>query len=269
MLPTYAPGSNVVVNFTLPQHDGATIAPTGVEYEVTDENDVVVQSRISLVGYTSGNPKIEVPASKNALTSGDMSLRIVTIFMTTASDGVFTARDRYVIQTASILRVRENSFQTLDQALITRHMLPKLVGWDVSDDQTRTAALVEAHVALCKMRYRYRSENVIQSSLGYDEYDRNNIYTYVYDMANISQDDWGELPVSFVAALRKAQMVEADSRIGGDPDRDRRLAGVLSETVGESKVFFNARPPLQLPICRPALDILSGYFYYRYRIERT
>ena len=269
MLPAYTQGANVIVQFTLPTHDGVVIAPTSVQYTLHDDAGVLLQARIAVPGWVSGNPKVEIPANKNTLASTNRELRVVTLYMATAADGEFVLTDRYIVQPSATLEFLVNTFMTYNQALLFRHELPKLDGWDAATEQARVAAMEAAHQAICRLNFRYKADTTAQSQIGYDASDRNGLWTYIHDMYAIIPGDWDAFPERFRKALHKAQMIEADQALSGNPIRDKRMDGIVSETVGESKMFFNNRPPISVPISRPALEVLAGFFYYRNRIARA
>lgn len=270
MLTSYNQGSNVIVQFTLPTHDGATVTPSAVEWSLEDQDGVELRARGALSGWTSGNPKVEVPANLNELDTGeDRALRTVTVYITTAADGEFTLTERYVIQDADALTPLVNSFQSYNQAELTRFELPVLDGWDAGTNQQRTAAMIQAYRAICRLKFRYKSTELAQSQIQYDASMNLDDWTYIEDISRLTQDDWDALPLAFRKALMQAQMTEAENFISGNPIEDKRRDGIISETIGESKMFFNNRPPLQLPVSRKTLDILAGYYYLRYRIARA
>jgi hypothetical protein len=81
--------------------------------------------------------------------------------------------------------------------------------------------------------------------------------------------DWNTYPPRFQNALKRAQMLEANSILGGNQIADKRRDGIISETIGESKIFLNNRPPLRTPVTREALEALYGYLYYQSRVGRA
>jgi len=258
MLDVYTHQQEVVVTGVLPTVKGAEIVPVTVEYEITDENGSEIQARTALVGYTSGAPVIEIDAPLNTLTDTDRALRVVTIWMTTASGDTFTDRQRYVIQTFDVLKPFGNSFQTLDQALLTAAAIVDLPGWEEASDNQRISAMIEAHERVCRLNLRYKEDPAFKSQAMLNE----RSWTYISNARLIEADDWASFPAAFKNALMRAQVIEADILLSGDPIRDKRLQGIVSETIGEAKMFFNNRPPIQLPVSKRTLEVLGGYFHF-------
>lgn len=268
MLPVHIEGTDVLITETLPSKNGSPLAASAVEYAVFDETGSILSARQAVPGWTAGNITLEIPAAINTLPANvSRGLRIVEFYITTV-DGTFKPRQRYIVQTHAVLEVRKNSFQTLDQAYLTAMDIPDLTGWSAADDNQKIAAMVMAHQQICRLQFRYLKEDN-ESQIEYTYRISPGDYVYISRMALITENDWQQTPERFKTALRRAQLVEADLMLAGDPVRDKRLNGIISETIGESKMFFNARPPLSLAVSRKSLEILSGYFYYSNQIARA
>lgn len=268
MLPVYNEGTDVVVTQTLPTKSGSPVAATSVQYAVFDETGSTLSARQNVPGWTSGNVTLEVPVAVNTLAPGsNRSLRTVEFYFATV-DGEFKERQRYIIQNYGVLQFLKNSFQTLEQAYLTASELTDVDGWNAAEENDRIAAMIGAHDQICRLAFRfYKDEDVAQLEYSYKASPGE--YIYVPRMRLIKQSDWNQFPDRFQKALRRAQIIEADLNLAGDPIRDKRMNGIVSETIGESKMFFNNRPPISMPVSRRTLEALSGYFYYNNRISRT
>lgn len=268
MLPVYIEGSDVVVTQTLPVKSGVAIVPTSVEYAVFDETGASITVRTSVPGYAAGDIVLEVPFSANILQSDkNRGLRTVEFYINTAGDGEFKTRQRYILQNYEVLDLPVNSFQSLEQAFLVAAEIPELVGWNAAEENQKIAAMITAHQQICRLSFRFYKDDGVQ--LDYSYRANPNDYTYVPRMRLITLSDWNQFPSRFQNALQRAQLFEADTMLAGDPVRDKRLNGIISETVGESKMFFNNRPPISMPVSRKSLEALAGYFYYNNRIART
>lgn len=69
--------------------------------------------------------------------------------------------------------------------------------------------------------------------------------------------------------LLRAQMIEANFLLGGNPIEDRRRSGLLSDSSGESAQFFRTTKPLILPICREAAAELRGIISFTKSLGRS
>lgn len=263
MLPTYQHGTEATVTVPFPTVDGADIEPTAVRYTVTDEagGEIVASSTVAVP--STSTVEITVPSASNLVpTTAIRAMRVVTVTFVTAA-GEYTAIARYAVQKASLLVPMTNSFQTLDQALLTRLDLPPLDGWDMAEEAQQIPAMVTAHDRMCRLSYRYR---LGQDAVAYEATDP---YWSVIDIRDRTPQDFASWPEDFKTALRRAQIYEADQILKGDPVGEKRRLGIVSESIGEAKMFFNARPPLRLALCEQAIDILSPHLLTRRRIGRA
>lgn len=263
MVPTYPENTDVAVVVDFPQIDGASITPTAIGYIVMDERGTVVRAREEAIA-DGETVSVVIPASANALPATGVirGLRSVRFVFTTDA-GTYTADKRYIIETANKLIPMFNSFQTYEEAVVTRLDLPDLDGWDVATEENHIPALITAHDRMCRASFRYR---LAQNSV---EYDEKQMYWYINSMRERTPQDFADFPVNFQIALRRAQIYEADSILSGDPVGDKRLDGVVSETIGEAKMFFNNKPPIRTPMCRKAMEVLAPYLYRANRIGRA
>lgn len=265
MFPTYQHNTQAAVSVDFPTVDGETVAPTAVSFVVADAvgNVVVDKTDITLdpnagTTLTIGvNPEFNiVPDDKTR------DLRVMTLTFESPL-GHHTVVARYVIEKAEKLVLMDNSWQTYNEAILTRLDLPALNGWDAADEASHIPALVTAHDRMCRLSYRYlMNQNAVM-------YDRNDPYWIVSGVRYLKEEDFHKWPKDFQNALRRAQLYEADQILQGDPVGEKRRQGVVSETIGESSMFFNARPPLRLALCVSAMEVLSNYIHKSRRIGRA
>lgn len=272
MLSAYQSDTNVAVALAVPSPGGTQLSSaTSVEYAVYDEAGNVVVSRQPFAGYTDGDTEVTVTvaASDNALASGAVrGVRLIQVYF--SSNGAeYTATGRYLINALDLLRVTENSFVTYEEALMTSVDMQSLDGWNSATEDEQKAALISSYLRLCRLNYRYRTvADTDRIDTGwFDPYERDaygRVYAFVPDIAQMEIAEWNNtLPDDFKAALRRAQIREADVLLSGDPVGDMRQAGVISETVGESKVFLRPIPPVRTPVSRSTLIELKGFLHRR------
>lgn len=272
--PVYRSGSTVPVTVTLPLDGSDPLIPSAVSVTVKDETGVVITT-LNPTLPVSGDTSVafEIGATHNTLGSGvRKGVRSVETQFTTAN-GIFFDTTHYIIESSVQLVVLENSFQTYPEALMNRTDLPSLNGWDAAADSARIAALQIAHWNMCAMRYQYRVGIAGQSRItdfpgvSSDPYGR--VYAHVSDIRNTLDHEWDEFPDEFKTALKRAQLVEADVMLKGDPVGDKRRAGIVSEKIGESSMLFRQVPEAQFAVSREALQHLKGFVAYSKRIARA
>lgn len=272
--PTYKSGSTVPVTVPLPQYGGASLTPTAVTVVVHDEAGVVLDTiSPALPGAGAEEIAFDIPANMNLLEPDTRKgARQVEVEFTTAR-GTFIETAHYLIESKTQLTPLLNTFQTYPEALMTRSDLAQAPGWDAVSDSMRIAALHLAHTAMCNLRYRYRvginNQRRVRGFPG-TRFDSGGVaYTTVTDIRNTLAWEWAEFPEEFKDALKRAQIAEANAQLQGDPIGDKRRAGIVSETIGESSMFLKQVPEVQLPVSREALEQLRGFITYNVGIARA
>jgi len=258
---TYLASNDVVETIILDDDDGVPYAATGVTYRVYDENDVNVVSTtpVTLVDGAL-DVAITVGASSNELPIGQVrGLRTIELLIETAS-GMFGKRVSYVVLNGEVVVKGENSYQTFSEALLGAMDLPGLVAWQDATRDERVAALVDSHSRLAKLRFSIKYDNG-QTRLGGA--------TEIADIRNLSLEEFLALPLEFISSLQKAQIVEADTALGGDPIDEQRRGGLMSSTVGEVSQMYRSGTPLILPVSERALRHLTGYVKFGIGVGRS
>lgn len=257
----YLAGTPVNPTIALVDSDGATIAATGVEYRVIDQNEVEIVARVA-ASFTVGDESVTlaIPDTANALTPGNTrELRLIELYVETDA-GTIKIEDFYFIEADEVLVEGVNSFQTYGNAVMVASDIPRLTGWNGATKRDRIAGLIRARQNMGALRFRYvfdEDQNVVETSVG------------VTDLTLATPAQWAALPADFKAAVRRAQVIEADFVLGGDEVGDIRRSGLMSMTVGEAKQFFRPGKPLDTPVCKAAMRELSKWLLTRTRITRT
>jgi hypothetical protein len=254
------------VSVPLPLKDGAPWVPTSATFDVRDEAGVVIlpTQPIDLDGVTDA-VFVTVSGSVNNLAGRVRGARTVTVVLT-YPDGTLTKTTSYLVQATLRLKRLTNSFVSEGEALMIRAEMPSLEGWDAASEDERLAALVTAHKSLCRLTLRYkRQTSMSRVTWGEDE---GSGYTYVYELDRLLDSEWDEIDPLVKTALQRAQMREADTLLRGDPVADRRRAGIISETVGESSMFFRQVPEVRGAVSREAMEEIGRYVVRSTRIAR-
>lgn len=245
---TFAPDAPALLTIPLLDQNGQPITANAVSYRVTD------QSGAEIVGSTvldieSGTDTVELvlPGSANQLSEGaSRELRVVSLSVTTDS-GSETVVYRYLIRDEDSLRVMKNSFQTFSEAMLLATELVNMDAWDAASDSQKQAALIDAYRAICKLNFNYAFKN---------------------DLSSISEAHFKAMDARFQAACCRAQVIEANARLGGTDVSNLRRDGLMSATVGEVSQMFRPGKPLSLPVCTRALEALTGWITWSGRVSR-
>lgn len=261
---SYQDRTEVTVTVDYPTDAGAVITPNSITYTVTDEDgDTLAAETVTPPeGDLGSQLTVVIPSTLNHVPDSALRAARLVTFEFGADSGTYTVQHRYAIEKAVLLVPMKNSFQTYERALLTRMDLVNADGWDSADVPAQFASLVEAHARMCRLTYKYRmNQNAVM-------YDASDPYWVVDSMAQRTVDDLRSWPDDFVSALRKAQVLEANYILTGDPIVQRRREGVISETIGEVKMFFQSTPPLRTPINSAAMTVISPFLYKSRRIGR-
>ncbi len=149
------------------------------------------------------------------------------------------------------LVVGENSFATKAELMGMLQQLPHLTALATADEEIRQGALVAAYDNICLMQPH-------PETLLVDRF---------HDLTAEHLTDYHLGPRTRRQLLR-AQLIEANLVLGGDPIADRRRVGMISDSNGESAQFFRTAIPLRLPVYRDTAEALTGLISYTARVGR-
>lgn len=270
--------ANTAVTLDVPLQDrnGNPLSVSGVSYRVTDQNGTELVPVTTLDGFIANAPvaTIVVPAEINALAADTlMALRQVTLLCTVGANTV-TLHAPYGLSVFDPLKSGVNSFMTYAQAQFVALTLTGIEGWDGADEQARIVALIEARTRILRLNFDpYGRNNTNQSVLSLipngSRVVRAPGVAWVGDLSLLTPEQFNQLPVDFMTALRQAQLVEANAILGGDTIDQKRRDGLVQDNIGESRQMFRSGKPLELPVARRTLGYLTGYVTYSLRTGRA
>lgn len=263
----YKPGTEVPLIFSLLDESGGVLAPLSMRFRILNEADIVMQDWLTLALPTTSEVNITISAAfTTLLPPATRALRTVELEVTTGL-GTLALSESVLIQGITALAFGINTFQTYSQALLmAEDSVPSQIpGWCNYAREEREKALIEAfsRIMLLPIENHFSDE---QSMLQFDTtFVRNfgpNLLRY------LSPVQLAALYPPLLAALKKAQLIEADDILNDDPIAKARKSGITSMTVGDSSNFFKAVNPLNLPICERALVHLQRWVRFTARISR-
>lgn len=277
----YLAGNDVTNQIALADSFGNQLTVESLEYEVVNQTGAAVIARQPAPDFTPGSEEVTivVPASANKLAGLETrETRRINLFCTVAGN-IVQIRTLYAIESQDVLEVGVNSFQTYDEAELLSLEIPNLNGWDAASYKEKLAAMVEARLRICKMNFNLLNSN----SWGHDSLNYVPEGTYISpyaglfnfngDLTFIPPESFKNLPPKFLAALKRAQIAEANNIVGlangGVVDKRAQYPGLVQDTVGESKQVFSGGKPLSLAICRDAARYLSAFITYSIKTGRS
>lgn len=258
----YLGGQPVTVTVPLLDEGGSVIEATEVAYRLLDQDETELIAKAPVSDYFPGAESVVIPidATHNALTPPNLrEVRMVEVFVTNEV-GTIRFEAIYALEAEQVLVEGVNSFQSYTTSVMTGCDITGLSNWNNATKAERVTALIEARRHIGRLRFRY----------AFDEQDRLEDTLGISDITSLTREEYLALPENFRAALRRAQVIEADYlMLGSNEVQTLRDKGVISVTVGESKHFFRDDKPMGGAICNRALKELTKWLLNRTRITRT
>lgn len=265
---SYRAGNNVVLTLQYLNEEGVAVTPESAKVIVQNAFSEILHEAVVTIEPSATEAVITVASEHNQLTAGEpRSARLVTLEYVIGGNTLANI-ERYLIYPAQSLIFHVNSFQTYEQAIVNTLGFMNLTGWDSASEDQRFIALEEAYNSLCKLNYIVREAPVggldSQSMLsgGFHE------TLFAGNISDLTATELRELPVEFINALAKAQIVETNVLLGGDSVAERRRDGLMSSTIGEVSQMFRPGKPLALPVSPQAARQLAGYINWSAKLGR-
>lgn len=283
-------GTPVALTVALQDRNGNALEVASIEYRVVKQDGSVVVARAPLDTFGGGSEAVvEVSAEINAVATVDPATitaaqidsffvresRTVELFCTDAAGNTVLLTSTYALEPAETLFAGLNSFQSFTQAELVAMDMPQLLGWSAANEKDKIAALIEARLQICQLRF-----NIINSNVNWGQDNLNYVpegsyptpyagmFMFNGNLALITPSNFVKLPPRFKMALCRAQVAQADTVLGGDPVDVRRKEGLILESIGEVKQMFRGGKPLELPVSKRALKYLSPFVSFSQRIGR-
>lgn len=153
------------------------------------------------------------------------------------------------------LTVGSNSFETYENLILKLSQTPGLTQAASASRGQLKAALISAY------------ENIGLLTTDFEVLDTTT-NEYKTSTSDFTSADISSLSAKALNALTRAQLIEANALLGGNPIEDRRRAGMLSDSVGESAIFMRTSKPLELSVYRDTAIALKGYIVWTKQIGR-
>lgn len=249
---TYGDGSDVEMIIPFLTERGDAFVPNSLSYRVLDQSGAELVASAVIAYGGEEEAVITVDSVSNTLGADETRLMRVVELSAVTDEGIVVVEGRYVIESVTYIGVGDNSFQTYNEALLIELDLIGVDSWAESPIHKKKAAMIEAYTNITKLAFRLQGSQ-----------DRLFAGTRDVAMRDLSASEIAALDADMLLAVRKAQVVEADVILGGDPIADKRKTGLMSETIGESSNMFRPGKPLVMPVSDRALRYLSPFITLR------
>lgn len=228
------------------------VTPTSASYAVYDEddNEIVASTSLDLTGNPRG-AQITLSVADNAVASNiGRAFRRLVLTYTVSNGNTFEREENFVLENSGLIQVGQNSFATYGSLILTSQDVSNIGAFHDATISDQRAALINAW---------YNIGDVPLKNLGLDQ---------DYGSRQLTESLIGELSAPILTKLKRAQIIEADFILGGNPVEDRRRTGMISDSSGESTQFFRTSRPVELPICKAAANALRGLVKWGMKVSR-
>ncbi|MDE4297091.1 hypothetical protein PXK56_18040 [Phaeobacter gallaeciensis] len=257
---------NYDVTITVPFTDptGAEVTPSAATAKLLDGDGAQIVDLGALTfAVDATSVGVTIDGAHNTLPVGEQrAVRILSVTLTLPG-GDIERRFAYAVETTVRLEVMTNSFMTYESAQVIATDFVNPVGWAVAEEAARKTALVNAYQRLTQIPMKYNPLDVAGEPMRAQE----NVVLRD-EWIGLTYDDFAAWPAHFRLALRRAQFIEANGLLQGDPLGAKRRAGITSETIGESSVRIDASM-VDYGVSTETLSALAGYIYFNMRIGRA
>lgn len=262
-------GSPSSILFDITAEDGSAqdIATLAVEFK--DGNNVTLLTFAP--SHTAGDIEVLIPIAGNVNQLADPTKsesRLVKLRIFLQDGTIKEKRQIYLVIADAPISFMDRSYQTLQDAELVAHSLTKKEGWLNATDEEKTNALIAAFDAIGRFSFsikpaeHYISDTSIPSVVLGESYS-------VRDLNEKTAAFVATYPVDFLNAIKKAQVIEANSIITSGIAIDRRQEGVIEETVGESTMKWKESTSVNRGLSKDTLVALSKYIQLGYKIGRA
>ena len=272
-------GTTVKVTVPLVTKRGEALTPSAVSYRLLDEKDAEVFPLTAVPGYVPGSTvDLEIDALLNELALNESrGVRQIELTMVDELGNTHQSSSYYGIEGSDLLVAGGNSIQTYAQALMTAQSMPDVAGWDDATESDRLRALLEAKLKLYALNFRpyigvigQDNEQFGAPSTVATSFATSDPISVTTSLEYLKPEQFAQLPVRFLSALRRAQIAQANDQLSFDTVARAREQGLISDQVGETKQVFKTDGvgPLRMIVCKRALQYLAGFVVFNPRIGR-
>lgn len=273
MISDQSAGRAATLTIELKDANDAQINASAVTWKLYDQTGALVASA-AVSNFTALSPSVTFTIPETAMAIEDnesFSGREIVLACETAS-GEVEVRDYFILVAQHPLKPFSNTLLTYLQALALRRQFgPTLSGWDEASEEDQKRSLMHAFANLARISFtvalpagRLERDYAAYGTGSDDIFE----VSKRVSLGNMTAERFAELNSSFKNAVVRAQLIEADTILGGDPVERTRSDGIISESIGESSTFYQSRPSLQLPIGRRAFEILKPWIRFKVSIVR-
>lgn len=220
----FAAGTSAKLTFDHSYND-TPLTLTDFEYQVLNAQGEILEDYTTPNGFDPAAASTVVTVEQALNQSSDkVDIRQVNVRLIT-SDGTYNQTVYYkLLGDQTKLTVMVDSFMTFPESVVVRaKMSDRLEYYDELTDALKANALENTFRTFHKVAFK---------PMGYAP---QNQPMYI---DGLSESQFRALPTDFQLALKRAQLFQADALVESSPILDKIRHGIVSETIGESSMFF-------------------------------
>lgn len=149
-----------------------------------------------------------------------------------------------------------NSYQTYGEAQLTAAKISGLQDWELVPTEDKISALITAYKKIGKLNFVIPGETCEDT-------------VEISNLNSLTVEEFEALDPAFVDAIKRAQVVEANSVSGYNAAEEMKRNNILSYTIGETSQMFKTGNTYVSYLSSDVMDILSGYVVRKMRIARS
>lgn len=205
-----------------------------------------------------------VPATATLITSRRAFVMVTYEFLDDQGALIAMLAEEVILESDNLLAPGENSFASYQELILDSLDMTDLNAFREAGKDEQIAALITAYYNIGSMRVSlFKHRDVTDQTLIDDT-----VLPAISSTRNIGADVLAALKPQVLLKLKRSQLAEANSILGGNPIERARGLGLLSHSAGESTHFYRTTKPLELPISKRAAVELRGILNYALSISR-
>lgn len=223
----FAAGTDVFVTFPH-SNNTTTLTVTDLKYQVLDAQGVILKDWSTAPSFNPAATSTTITVLKELnATTDKLDVRQVNVQLYTSS-GTYQQTSYYkLVGDLTKLTVMKDSFMSYPESIVARAKMSETMEYfDALPDSLKAVALENAFRNIVKLKFRFTTTQQCGT-----------------DIRAYSVEQFKTLPAEFQEAVKKAQLSEANSLVENSPIQDKIRQGIISETIGESSMFFKQSGP--------------------------
>lgn len=257
MIKQFVADKECKLQFEFPTNEEGAITATAITWELQNKYNETLTNGVIDIPVKEEDEELPKYADivigaefNNLLEDEELDFRAI-IYTVTTQDGTYTEQDEYFIVAGDMdLTVMKNSYQTYGEAQITASTISTLQDWYDISRQEKISALINAYHKIGQLNFVVDCQEIS-------------------DINSLTKEEFEALDSKFIEAIKRAQVVEADSVSGYNVATALQDNNILSYTIGETSQMFRSGNQYKTMLSSSAMDILSKYICRRIQIGRS